>query len=262
MDHAEMQVEMVPGRLQILMSMLQFLILGQYIQCILMCPTDCTCSSESGTVTCTNKDLKEIPKDIPADTYVLHLEFNKITNIPDGAFKDLHWLRELYLSNNLIETISPGAFQDISDDLKLLDLSNNRLRRVDLQVFGKMRAKTRLYHNPWHCECLLQELIVSLQLDPETVNEIICDTSVQEEYAGKPFIQLLNSGINFCSMQQKTTDVAMLVTMFCWFTMVITYVVYYVRQNQEDARRHLEYLKSLPSKQKTPGDADTVSTVL
>ena len=38
--------------------------------------------------------------------------------------------------------------------------------------------------------------------------------------------------------------------------MVITYVVYYVRQNQEDARRHLEYLKSLPS---TPVSKDPTS---
>ena len=44
----------------------------------------------------------------------------------------------------------------------------------------------------------------------------------------------------------------MLVTMFGWFTMVISYVVYYVRQNQEDARRHLEYLE-IPAKQAKEG---------
>lgn len=54
----------------------------------------------------------------------------------------------------------------------------------------------------------------------------------------------------------------MLVTMFGWFTMVISYVVYYVRQNQEDARRHLEYLKSLPSRQKKADEPDDISTVV
>ncbi len=36
--------------------------------------------------------------------------------------------------------------------------------------------------------------------------------------------------------------------------------VYYVRQNQAEARRHLEYLKSLPSPRKTPTETDTLST--
>ncbi|XP_029450941.1 leucine-rich repeat-containing protein 3-like [Rhinatrema bivittatum] len=250
------------ARLALLMPSLHFLVLTLCLQSSLMCPEGCNCSAESGVVRCSNRELKEIPMDIPEDTSVLYLDSNHITTIPDGAFRELYKLQELYLSNNLIDSISPGAFRELGAGLKLLDLSNNQIRQVGREAFGKLRAKTRLYNNPWHCECSLQELIETLNLDPETANNIMCDSSLEQQYAGQPFIHLLNSGINFCSFHQKTTDVAMLVTMFCWFTMVIAYVVYYVRQNQEDTRRHLEYLKSLPSKQKKPGEGDTASTVL
>uniref|UniRef100_A0A8C7FNL1 Leucine rich repeat containing 3 n=1 Tax=Oncorhynchus kisutch TaxID=8019 RepID=A0A8C7FNL1_ONCKI len=132
---------------------------------------------------------------------------------------------ELDLSHNHIESIDSGAFLGVSEGLRSLDLSNNQLS-----------------NNPWHCECSLQEVLRELRLDPETVNEVSCHTSVQDEYAGRPVIQVLDSGINFCNFHHKTTDVAMFVTMFCWFAMVIAYVIYYVRHNQEDARRHMEYL--------------------
>nr|XP_033791392.1 leucine-rich repeat-containing protein 3-like [Geotrypetes seraphini]XP_033791393.1 leucine-rich repeat-containing protein 3-like [Geotrypetes seraphini] len=248
--------------LALLMPSLNFLVLILCLRSSLMCPEGCNCSAEIGVVRCTNRELREIPRDIPEDTSVLYLDSNHITSIPEGAFRELYKLRELYLSNNLIDSISPGAFRELGEDLKLLDLSNNQIRQVGREAFGKLRAKTRLYNNPWHCECSLQELIETLNLDPETLNNIMCDSSLEEEYAGQPFVHLLNSGINFCSIHQKTTDVAMLVTMFCWFTMVISYVVYYVRQNQEDTRRHLEYLKSLPSKPKNPAEVDAASTGL
>ncbi|XP_078259772.1 leucine-rich repeat-containing protein 3 [Rhinoraja longicauda] len=226
------------------------------------CPKSCQCFDKNGKfVRCTGKNLKEIPKDLPADTVSLHLNSNRITKIPNNAFKDLNLLKELDLSKNIIESIDTGAFKGIPDGLKMLDLSSNQIQSVPKEVFGKIKAKVRLSNNPWHCECTLQQVIKELTLDPETVNDFICQSSEQEEYTGKPLIQILNSGINFCNIHQKTTDIAMFITMFGWFTVVISYIVYYVRQNQEDARRHLEYLKSLPSTQITK-EFDTISTVL
>ncbi|XP_072900755.1 leucine-rich repeat-containing protein 3 isoform X2 [Hemitrygon akajei] len=226
------------------------------------CPRSCQCFDNNGKfVRCAGKNLKEIPKDLPPDTVFLHLNSNRITKIRNNAFKDLNLLKELDLSKNAIESIDIGAFKGIPESLRMLDLSSNQIQSVPKEVFGKIKAKVRLSNNPWRCECTLQQVIKELTLDPETVNDFICQSSVQEEYTGKPLIQILNSGINFCNIHQKTTDIAMFITMFGWFTMVISYIVYYVRQNQEDARRHLEYLKSLPSTQITK-EFDTISTVL
>uniref|UniRef100_M4ATJ7 LRRNT domain-containing protein n=1 Tax=Xiphophorus maculatus TaxID=8083 RepID=M4ATJ7_XIPMA len=224
------------------------------------CPDSCHCAWETATVLCSDAGLREIPEGIPPETVSLHLERNYIRNIPESTFSHLVHLRDLYLSHNRIDSLSSGALRHLGPDLRLLDLSHNQLRQASREEFGSTRAKTRLYHNPWHCDCTLQELMETLNLEPETVNGIICESSVRGEHAGQPLVKLLDSGVNFCSLQRKTTDVAMLVTMFVWFFMVIVYVVYYVRQNQAEARRHLEYLKSLPSPRKTPTETDTLST--
>ncbi|KAK1151098.1 leucine-rich repeat-containing protein 3-like [Acipenser oxyrinchus oxyrinchus] len=230
----------------------------------LLCPAGCHCAWDSGTVSCANAGLQEIPASLPRDTVALHLEGNQISTVRDGAFKNLPRLRELDLSRNRIESLSPGAFRHLSPELKLLDLSDNQLQLASKEDLGPTRAKTRLHHNPWHCSCALQELIETVNLEPETVSGIVCESSAQgPQHAGQPLVKLLDEGVNFCSLQRKTTDVAMLVTMLGWFSMVIAYVVYYVRQNQAEARRHLEYLKSLPSPLKEASvEADTLSTGL
>uniref|UniRef100_A0A8C3F131 Leucine-rich repeat-containing protein 3 n=1 Tax=Chrysemys picta bellii TaxID=8478 RepID=A0A8C3F131_CHRPI len=225
------------------------------------CPQPCQCTDHSGArvVLCSSKHLDEIPKDIPQDAVFVKLDANKITQIPNNAFKHLNHLEELDLSRNAIEKIDMAAFRGVADGLRTLDLSNNLIQSIPKEALVKLNAKIRLSNNPWHCECALQEVLSEVNLDPESVNEITCQTSVREEYVGKPLIQVLDSGVNFCNIHQKTTDIAMFITMFGWFTMVITYVVYYVRHNQEDARKHLEYLKSLPS---TQVPKETISTVL
>ncbi|XP_030643107.1 leucine-rich repeat-containing protein 3 [Chanos chanos] len=230
----------------------------------LACPRSCHCSDRNGltVVQCVSRSLAQIPDDLPQDTVSLLLASNHITQIPHQAFKNLPRLQELDLSHNAIDTVDAGAFRGVSESLNVLDLSHNHIRSVPKEAFVRLHAKINLSNNPWHCECTLQEVLRELRLDPETVNEVNCHTSVEEEYSGRPVIQVLDSGINFCNFHHKTTDVAMFVTMFGWFTMVIAYVIYYVRHNQEDAMRHLEYLKSLPSSSQTSKDFDTVSTVL
>ncbi|KAK2904768.1 hypothetical protein Q8A67_006567 [Cirrhinus molitorella] len=196
------------------------------------CPKSCHCSERNGltVVQCSSRNIEEIPSDLPHDTVSLLLSSNHITKIPNQAFKNLPWLQELDLSRNAIETVDAGAFQGVTESLRVLDLSHNHMQSVPKEAFARLHAKISLSNNPWHCECTLQEVLRELRLDPETVNEVSCHTSVQEEYAGKPVIQVLDSGINFCNFHHKTTDVAMFVTMFGWFTMVIAYVIYYMKK--------------------------------
>lgn len=226
------------------------------------CPKVCHCTDRNGVVVqCTSRNLESVPQDLPRDTVVLLLSSNRIKHIYKEAFADLHRLRELDLSHNAIESVEAGAFQGVSESLRTVDLSNNQLSSLPRDTFAKLHARIRLSHNPWHCECSLQEVLRELRLDPETVNEVSCYTSVQEEYVGQPVIQVLDSGINFCNFHHKTTDVAMFVAMFCWFSMVTAYIIYYIKHNQEDARRHMEYLKSLPSTSHISRDYDTASSV-
>ncbi|XP_072290431.1 leucine-rich repeat-containing protein 3-like [Eucyclogobius newberryi] len=252
--------------MQHLLSLLWSLFFGMSVPAW-ACPVSCHCVERKGltVVQCTSRNLDKIPSELPKDTVVLLLSSNQITHIPNHAFRELHYLQELDLSNNAIETVDAGAFQGVVDSLLMLDLSNNHIQAVPKDAFAQLRAKISLSNNPWHCECTLQEVLRELRLDPDTVNDVMCHSAVQDQYAGKAVIQVLDSGINFCNFHHKTTDVAMFVTMFGWFTMVIAYVIYYVRHNQDDARRHLEYLMSLPSSthtSQTSKDLDTISTVL
>ncbi|XP_063068559.1 leucine-rich repeat-containing protein 3-like [Engraulis encrasicolus] len=230
------------------------------------CPKPCHCSERGGqtSVQCSSRDLRSVPSDLPEDTVTLTLSANRITRLPAHVFARLWRLQELDLSGNAIEAVEAGAFQGVAESLRQLDLSDNRLTGVPKEAFGRLhKAKVSLSGNPWHCECSLQEVLREVRLDEHTVNEVRCHTAVRDEYAGRPITQVLDSGVNFCSFQRKTTDVAMFVTMFGWFAMVIAYVVYYVRQNREDARRHLEYLKALPnSSHSSSKDSDTASTML
>uniref|UniRef100_A0A4X2LA39 Leucine-rich repeat-containing protein 3 n=1 Tax=Vombatus ursinus TaxID=29139 RepID=A0A4X2LA39_VOMUR len=240
-----------------------FLLLLCLPPCI-SCPPNCQCSDGSGlmTVHCSSKNLKEIPKDIPKDAVFLKLEANQLTHIPSHAFSGLTLLQELDLSQNTIEKLDAAAFQGLSSSLKLLDLSHNQLRSLPKEALARLKAKIRLSHNPWHCECTLQEILWEVKLDPMSVNEMACQTSVREEAIGKPLVQVLDSGANFCSSRRKTTDIAMFITMFGWFAMVITYIIHYVRQNQEDARKHLEYLKKMSSGTLAVGSAASVGLEL
>ncbi|XP_029942099.1 leucine-rich repeat-containing protein 3-like [Salarias fasciatus] len=226
------------------------------------CPRICHCSDRNGLVVqCTSRDLDHIPPHLPKDTAVLLLSSNRIRHLPKGALADLHLLRELDLSQNALDSVEADAFQGVSEDLQTLDLSQNQLSSLPRDTFSRLHAQVRLSGNPWHCECSLQEVLRELRLDPETVNEVTCFSSVEEEYVGHPVIQVLDSGVNFCNFHHKTMDLAMFVAMFCWFSMVSAYIIHYIRHNQEDARRHMEYLKTLPSTSHLTKDPDTASSV-
>ncbi|XP_041671896.1 leucine-rich repeat-containing protein 3B [Cheilinus undulatus] len=229
------------------------------------CSKSCYCSesdSAGKTVRCSNLQLTEIPKDIPNDTRRIYLDFNLFTTVPTNAFAGLHQLVELDLSHNELSHLEPGAFRGLGSSLHFLDLSSNKLVNFNADAFEGLRARANLTNNPWHCDCNLQMALPRVDLEPASLTGIVCQTSDPEEIGVQGLAFLLAPDIDLCVVMKRTTDVAMLVVMFGWFTMVISYLVYYVRANQEDARRHLEYLKSLPSRQGKSEESSTISTVV
>ncbi|NXU68452.1 LRRC3 protein, partial [Horornis vulcanius] len=215
------------------------------------CPRSCQCTERAGAkaVLCSSRHLEEIPKDIPRDVVFLKLDANSITRIPSNAFRHLSHLEEIDLSRNAIEKIDRAAFKGVAPGLRSLDLSSNRIRSIPKEALLALKAKLRLANNPWHCECALQEVLWEARLDPDSVQDITCHTAPRQEYVGKPLLQVLDAGVNLCSVRQRSTDVAVFVTMFGWFAMVVVYVVCYVRHNREDSCRHGHGPRSLPGAQ-------------
>ncbi|CAB1337908.1 unnamed protein product [Coregonus sp. 'balchen'] len=229
------------------------------------CSQGCYCSESDGRgkiVRCSNLRLTEIPQDLPNDTRHIYLDFNLLTMVPSNAFRDLPLLSELDLSNNELAQLEPGAFRGLGPSLTFLDLSSNKLVNFNPEAFEGLRARTNLTNNPWHCDCNLQLAMPHIDLEPLSLTGIVCETSDPPDVGAEGVPFLLAQDLDLCVVMKKTTDVAMLVTMFGWFSMVISYLVYYVRHNTEDARRHLEYLKSLPTKQEQSEASSTISTVV
>jgi len=210
------------------------------------------------------QQLTEIPNDLPNDTRRIYLDFNRFTVVPADAFAGLPYLATLDLSHNELARLEPGAFRGLAASLQFLDLSYNKLANFDPDAFEGLRAQANLTNNPWHCDCRLQMALPRVNLEAASLTGIVCQTSEPQNIGVEGLAFLLVPEVDLCIIAKKTTDVAMLVTMFGWFSMVISYLVYYVRANQEDARRHLEYLKSLPqdSRQGKSEESSTISTVV
>uniref|UniRef100_A0A8D0L252 Decorin n=1 Tax=Sphenodon punctatus TaxID=8508 RepID=A0A8D0L252_SPHPU len=92
-----------------------------------VCPFRCQCHLR--VVQCSDLGLTQVPKDLPADTTLLDLQNNKITEIKDGDFKNMKDLHALILVNNKISKISPGAFAPLRK-LERLYLSKNNLKEL------------------------------------------------------------------------------------------------------------------------------------
>ncbi|NWT75880.1 LRRC3 protein, partial [Prunella himalayana] len=212
------------------------------------CPRSCRCTERAGAkaVLCSSQHLQEIPKDIPRDVVLLKLDANSITSIPSNAFRHLSRLEEIDLSRNAIEQIDGAAFTGLAAGLRSLDLSGNRIRSVPKEALLALRAELRLADNPWHCGCALQELLGRARLEPGSVRGITCHSAPRHEFVGRPLLQVLAAGVNLCRVSHRSTDVAVFVTMFGWFAMVVVYVVCYVRHNREHSCGHRDRLRSLP----------------
>ncbi|XP_025778366.1 peroxidasin-like protein [Puma concolor] len=107
----------------------------------LPCPSRCLCSKS--TVRCMHLMLDHIPQ-VPQQTTVLDLRFNRIREIPGSAFKKLKNLNTLLLNNNQIRQISRNAFEGL-ENLLYLYLYKNEIHALDKQTFKGLRSLEQLY---------------------------------------------------------------------------------------------------------------------
>lgn len=110
---------------------------------ISMCPYRCQCHLR--VVQCSDLGLDKVPWDFPPDTTLLDLQNNKITEIKEGAFKNLKDLHTLILVNNKISKISPEAFKPLVK-LERLYLSKNQLKELP-EKMPKTLQELRVHEN-------------------------------------------------------------------------------------------------------------------
>ncbi|KAM9391750.1 leucine-rich repeat-containing protein 3-like [Pholidichthys leucotaenia] len=202
------------------------------------------------TVRCTGLRLAQVPAGLSNCTSHLLLNKNLLSSLPADSFYDLFLLEELDLSHNQLSSLEAGCFRGLEASLCFLDLSYNRLSKLDPAVLGGLRAHANLTHNPWHCDCKMELSISQLDLDPISLAEVICQSSDLPNLGavGMPLVLLVEDW-DLCLSVRRTIDVVTLVIMFLWLFMLICYLAHYIRQNQAVARRNLEYLKLLDSRE-------------
>ncbi|XP_032171564.1 peroxidasin-like protein isoform X3 [Mustela erminea] len=108
---------------------------------VLPCPSRCLCLKS--TVRCVHLMLDHVPQ-VPHQTTVLDLRFNRIQEIPGSAFKKLKNLNTLLLNNNQIRQISRNAFEGL-ENLLYLYLYKNEIHALDKQTFKGLISLEQLY---------------------------------------------------------------------------------------------------------------------
>ncbi|XP_046346605.2 peroxidasin-like isoform X1 [Haliotis rufescens] len=105
------------------------------------CPHRCLCFRT--TVRCMFLQLEQIPQ-VPSDTMILDLRFNKIKSIPRGSFGNLSSLKTLLLNNNELESLDDGAFQGLGE-LRYLYLYKNKIETIHTRVFRDLPKLEQLF---------------------------------------------------------------------------------------------------------------------
>ena len=83
--------------------------------------------------------IAQVPKNIPREATELNLSYNKIKDIPSGAFKNLPNCTELNLSSNKIKDIPSGAFKNLPNCTEL-NMGKNRLTHIRTLIFDGLSS--------------------------------------------------------------------------------------------------------------------------
>ncbi|XP_033219870.1 protein singed wings 2 [Belonocnema kinseyi] len=158
------------------------------------------------SVNCSNRGLTEMPSFLPANTTVLQLSENKITDLSPLATNAVYrFVQDLYLDHNLVESISLLDGTHWLENFRLLNLRNNKL--TDLPTYALEHAlpqninSARLYlgHNPWRCDCLFtpgfQDFLIRYANLVKDINDIRCSAVEADEIANKQIRELTRTEI-------------------------------------------------------------------
>ncbi|XP_076445217.1 uncharacterized protein LOC143283071 isoform X2 [Babylonia areolata] len=110
--------------------------------CLLTCPAPCSCFHGGSRyvqlythVFCERRNLTELPGLIPSRATHVHLDGNCFPVLNNTALSHLSDVIFLYLNGSGIEELEQGCFLRL-DALRVLDLSDNNISRIDGGIFG------------------------------------------------------------------------------------------------------------------------------
>lgn len=140
------------------------------------------------TVDCARRGLFELPDSLPANTTILHVEDNKISDlrllVSNPAYASL---QDLYLDGNGVTSVASLEGSAWLARFRLMSLRANRIRHLPVYALEsallRNRQAARLYlgSNPWHCDCIstprFQEFLVKFRQVVQDSPDIRCWSS-------------------------------------------------------------------------------------
>uniref|UniRef100_A0A8C9YZ04 Leucine rich repeat containing 17 n=1 Tax=Sander lucioperca TaxID=283035 RepID=A0A8C9YZ04_SANLU len=153
---------------------------------------------------CSNKDLNDMPSDLPSDIVKMDLSWNTIKHLRPKQFLLSKDLKMLNLSGNSLHHIDTGAFAGLLY-LRELDLSNNSLHYFQYGVLEDLYflRKLSLENNPWICDYNIHYLIYWLKHHPGIFyTGLIC--SEPQEFRGWRVEDYVKTYNGECPMDKQT----------------------------------------------------------
>ncbi|XP_072097289.1 leucine-rich repeat-containing protein 17 [Mobula birostris] len=157
-------------------------------------------------IDCQNKDLENVPKNIPAEVLEIDLSRNKIKRLDARNFMKFKELEILNLSNNAIGHINPAAFVGLLR-LKELDLSGNLLCNFEYGVLEHLYFIKRivLTQNRWRCDYEIHYLAYWLQVH-YTVEFEGLECTEPSEYKGWTVQRYIKKYYEGCPKEKAAAD--------------------------------------------------------
>ncbi|CAK9828461.1 Protein singed wings 2 [Anthophora retusa] len=148
------------------------------------------------SVNCSYRELTEMPSFLPANTTTLHLSGNKIQDLrPLTTNPAYRGVIDLYLDDNMIESIVELEGSSWVDRFRLLSLRGNKL--TDLPTYALENVlqhngnAVSLYlgRNPWRCDCLFtpgfQDLLIRYTNLVKDINDVRCSPNNGDDNSDK-----------------------------------------------------------------------------
>ncbi|KAM7367064.1 hypothetical protein PAMP_014989 [Pampus punctatissimus] len=155
---------------------------------------------------CSDKDLNNIPADLPSDIVKMDLSRNNIKHLRPKQFLLSKDLKLLNLSSNSLHHIDIAAFAGLLY-LHELDLSNNSLHYFHYGVLEDLYflRKLSLDNNPWICDYNIHYLIYWLRHHPGVAyTGLIC--SEPQEFKGWRVIDYVKTYNGECPKDKQIEE--------------------------------------------------------
>ncbi|XP_068442697.1 leucine-rich repeat-containing protein 17 [Clinocottus analis] len=153
---------------------------------------------------CSNKDLNNIPSELPSDIVKMDLSRNTIKHLRPKQFLLSKDLKLLNLSSNSLLHLDTAAFAGLLY-LRELDLSNNSLHYFHYGVLEDLYflRKLSLENNPWVCDYNIHYLIYWLKHHPGVFyTGLIC--SEPQEFKGWRVEEYVKTYNGECPIEKHT----------------------------------------------------------